>query len=36
MTLCPVEKASRIITTRDADQEIVKHLEDKGIEVITV
>jgi DeoR family ulaG and ulaABCDEF operon transcriptional repressor len=34
LTLCPVEKAARIITTSDADPRLVAILREKGIEVI--
>jgi len=36
LTLCPVEKVSRIITTRDADEHLVRILRDKGIEIVQV
>ena len=36
LTLCPPEKASRIITTLDADQSIVGELREKGVEVVEV
>lgn len=36
LTLCPVEKASKIITTRDADAHLVGILREKGIDVIQV
>jgi len=36
LTLCPVEKASRIITTREADPQLVRSLRQKGIEIIQV
>ena len=36
LTLCPVEKASRIITTADADSDITVQLEDKGIQISRV
>ncbi|MEI6877158.1 MAG: DeoR/GlpR family DNA-binding transcription regulator [Spirochaetota bacterium] len=36
LTLCPVEKATRIITTNEADRGIVERLRDKGIEVVLV
>ena len=36
LTLCPVEKASKIITTRDADEDIVRVLREKGIEIVQV
>ncbi len=36
MTLCPIEKASRIITTKEADPELMARLSDKGIEIIKV
>jgi DeoR family ulaG and ulaABCDEF operon transcriptional repressor len=36
LTLCPVEKAARIITTVDADPGIVGKIIEKGIEVICV
>ncbi len=36
LTLCPVERASRIITTRFADAVMVKSLTEKGVQVIQV
>jgi DeoR/GlpR family transcriptional regulator of sugar metabolism len=36
LTICPVERASRIITTRDADARLVGILRDKGIDIIQV
>lgn len=36
LTLCPPEKASRIITTREADEDLVRVLRDKGIDVVQV
>jgi DeoR family ulaG and ulaABCDEF operon transcriptional repressor len=36
LTLCPVEKASRIITSNAADQDIVDALREKGIDVVQV
>ncbi len=36
LTLCPVEKAARIITTREADPRLVGALREKGIEIIQV
>ena len=36
LTLCPVERASKIITTRDADPELVRVLREKGIDVVQV
>ncbi len=36
ITLCPVEKATRIITSTEADPAIVQALRDKGIEVVQV
>lgn len=36
LTLCPVEKASMIITTRDADADLVRILREKGINVVQV
>lgn len=36
LTLCPVESASRIITTQDADPELIARLMEKGVEVTRV
>ncbi len=36
LTLCPIEKASKIITTRNANEQLVAKLRDKGIQVIQV
>jgi DeoR family ulaG and ulaABCDEF operon transcriptional repressor len=36
LTLCPVEKASRIITTADANSEITDQLKEKGIQISRV
>ena len=36
LTLCPVEKVSKIITTHDADERLVGILREKGIEIILV
>jgi DeoR family ulaG and ulaABCDEF operon transcriptional repressor len=36
LTLCPVEKAARIITTKEADPVLVARLRDKGIEIVMV
>ncbi len=36
MTLCSVERASRIITTKEADPELTARLSDKGIEIIKI
>jgi DeoR family ulaG and ulaABCDEF operon transcriptional repressor len=36
LTLCPVERASKIITTVDADRNLVQILREKGIDVIQV
>ena len=36
LTLCPVEKASRIITTKEADPELTSRLAEKGIKIIKV
>jgi DeoR/GlpR family transcriptional regulator of sugar metabolism len=36
LTLCPVEKASKIITTREADEDLVRVLREKGIDVVQV
>ncbi len=36
LTLCPVEKASRIITTNEADPELTSRLAEKGIKIIKV
>lgn len=36
LTLCPVENATKIITTVDADREITSGLAEKGIEIIKV
>jgi DeoR family ulaG and ulaABCDEF operon transcriptional repressor len=36
LTLCPVEKATTIITTKEAEGDIVLALRDKGINVILV
>jgi DeoR/GlpR family transcriptional regulator of sugar metabolism len=36
LTLCPVERATTIITTRDADPELTARLAEKGIQVIKV
>jgi DeoR family ulaG and ulaABCDEF operon transcriptional repressor len=36
LTLCPVESASRIITTQDADPELTARLMEKGVEVTRV
>ncbi len=34
LTLCPSSRATRIITTKDADPEIVAALREKGIEIV--
>jgi DeoR family ulaG and ulaABCDEF operon transcriptional repressor len=34
ITLCAVERASRIITTKDADPALVSRLREKGIEIV--
>ncbi len=36
LTLCPVEKATRIITTKEADADLIARLQEKGIEVVRV
>jgi DeoR family ulaG and ulaABCDEF operon transcriptional repressor len=36
LTLCPTDRATRIITTKDADREMVGRLREKGIEIVTV
>ncbi|MCK5250412.1 MAG: DeoR/GlpR transcriptional regulator [Spirochaetaceae bacterium] len=36
LTLCPVEKASKIITTKEADPDLTARLSDKGIEIIKI
>jgi len=36
LTLCPVERASKIITTMDADASLVASLRSKGIEIVQV
>ncbi len=36
LTLCPVERASKIITTSDANPNIINALRDKGIDIIQV
>ena len=36
LALCPVERATRIITTEDADEAIVASLRAKGVEVVVV
>ena len=36
LTLCPVEKASRIITTMEADEALVRVLREKGIDIVQV
>ena len=36
MTLCPVEKAAKIITTKEADPELTARLSDKGVKIIKV
>jgi len=36
LTLCPVERASKIITTTEANPAVVKALRDKGVEIIQV
>ncbi len=36
LTLCPVEKASRIITTTDANAETIHSLKEKGLEILLV
>jgi len=36
LTLCPVEKVSKIITTRDADGDMIRALREKGIEIVQV
>ena len=36
ITLCPVERATRIITTKDADANLVSRLREKGIELVLV
>jgi len=36
LTLCPVERAQRIITTTDADAVLLNALREKGVEILTV
>jgi len=36
LTLCPVERAKRIVTTTDANAELLNALREKGIEIILV
>ena len=36
LTLCPVERASKIITTADANESLVASLRSKGIEIVQV
>jgi DeoR family ulaG and ulaABCDEF operon transcriptional repressor len=36
LTLCPVERVSRIITTRDSDAALVASLRTRGIEIVLV
>jgi DeoR family transcriptional regulator, ulaG and ulaABCDEF operon transcriptional repressor len=36
LTLCPVEKATRIITTKEANPDLVETLRRKGVEIVQV
>ncbi len=36
LTLCPVERASKIVTTRDADASLVASLRSQGIQIVLV
>ncbi len=36
LALCPVEKASRIVTTKDAERAAIETLRKKGIEIVLV
>lgn len=36
LTICPVEKASKIITTPEADENLVRILRQKGVEIVQV
>ncbi|MGA2546337.1 MAG: DeoR/GlpR family DNA-binding transcription regulator [Rectinemataceae bacterium] len=36
LVLCPAERATRIVTTKEADPELVSRLRDKGVEIVMV
>jgi DeoR/GlpR family transcriptional regulator of sugar metabolism len=36
LVLCPTERATRIVTTTEADPELVSRLRDKGVEIVMV